>query len=628
MPAVVALAIRALIQIAITLGLISLAENVVFPLIHKAIQEIMVFFGVAEETAKDIMANEILATVETLGIGIVTLRTKLPTRIAEYLGFTSKGWSKRILVGKIANIKGGATISKAITQVETIVPSAAEITSILSKAKIVIPGFLAASNFFFKTLGLTFLGFIAFNNLVDFGNWNSGAYQKTFQRIFAKISGGLLVPDEDYRQTKTVSPEVFDKVYNTYKIEGAVGINDPYKKTPLPFTRDNLIDLLDVIGADLLRTQQRASTKDVLLASQLFITFKESKEAPATITATAAAAAIPQVRVFTGILTQGKLGETDPFIAREDDLIDSMEDLRLAAENNLSSFLVALPGKIVYELKVVPTITTKDGFKQRGMNQRIISGYTKDGAPKYKNVINKFAVIDIYVFTARNIKTKIQQVVLGPTDAVKFQPNVNDIQATEKSIRENIVTSDIQKIETIITPLPPTISTPTPAPAPALPQTITPTPAMAPSIKVEPVPAPVQAPPVSVGISKTIYNDFGVFDQAFKNKYGDPSPGISYWKERLNFPDWMKDLEAYAPTTPTPTITPAPAGLPWPSNNPNKCNAWTISEFFDTARIKYPLLAERAPYYEQWGLGQAAYYTGTAEQNNKFLTELKRRSGC
>ena len=64
------------------------------------------------------------------------------------------------------------------------------------------------------------------------------------------------------------------------------------------------------------------------------------------------------------------------------------------------------------------------------------------------------------------------------------------------------------------------------------------------------------------------------------------------------------------------------------SNNPNKCFAGNIAEFFDVNKTQYPSVAERSKLYEEFGLGPATWYTGTAEQNFKLLTEFKRRSGC
>ncbi len=53
MPILIAGLLRAAIQFAVTLGIISLIEKAVLPLVNKAIAEVMEAFGVPEQTAKD-----------------------------------------------------------------------------------------------------------------------------------------------------------------------------------------------------------------------------------------------------------------------------------------------------------------------------------------------------------------------------------------------------------------------------------------------------------------------------------------------------------------------------------------------------------------------------------------------
>lgn len=99
MPLVVALLIRSIIQMAVTLGVISFAQKYLLPLIDFALVEVMTAFGVDEDKAKDIVSNELLKYAESIGVGVALLRVKLPTVIAEKLGFSSKGWALRGVAG-------------------------------------------------------------------------------------------------------------------------------------------------------------------------------------------------------------------------------------------------------------------------------------------------------------------------------------------------------------------------------------------------------------------------------------------------------------------------------------------------------------------------------------------------
>lgn len=630
-PAIIAaiqVAVRYIIIAAVQLGIWSLIEKYAIPAINSAIQGIMTSLGVPEEKAKDIMANEVLQFAESIGIFAATLKTKMPLKVAELLGFTTKGWSKRVITG--AAVKAGSALEKAgfIFGGSTKVATQAEAGTIISGAVKTLTGFRPAYDLLLKTLGVTFVGSLAISNIIDFGNWNSGAYQKTMQKIIGFITGGALVPDEDYRTSKTLSPEVFDKVYNTFKLEGAIGINDPNKSAYVAFTRDNLLDLLDIVGAELLRLEGSASTKDVIKASLPFIVFETQKEAPIVRQEIVEQKSVPQVKVFTGIVTQGTLGAPQNFVARENDMIDDINELQRSAENNLAAFLTSLAGRIVYEIKVQNSVTLKNGFVIRGTTQRIVSGYTSTGSARYKTVTNKFAILNIYVLTAKGSRTKIDSINLGPVNATTFTPTGEQLQLAEQNIQSNIITTDLAEVKEIIAPEQIIVQTP------AAPQ---PQPTFAP-----PIPT---TPRVSSGQGKFIVSQDGTFyrfdtqadQEAFLQSRGYTGTRIGgSGADEVIASGRAAPGPIVAPAAPVvaPPVAPTPTGDPLlalglpPSNNPRKCFVATISEFFDVNRVKYPLLAERAKLYEAWGLGLAAHYVGTAEQNNRWLAEVKRRVGC
>jgi len=666
------IALRYIVIAAVQLGIWALIEKYALPVINGAIQAIMQKFGVGEEKAKDIMANDVLEFGEEVGIFAVTMKSKMPLKVAELLGFTTKGWSKRALGTAVAKYsptaakwitgltKGGAVIEKA---------AAPAIIQGAIKNK---TGFKIAYDLVMKTLGVTFVGTLAISNVIDFGNWNSGAYQKKMQKVIAFLSLGTLTPDADYRTSKTLSPEIFDKIYNTYKIEGAQYINDPYKQQHVTFTRDNMLDFLDIIGAELVRMDGSASVKEVNLAALPFIIFDVSAETQTVAQQVATQKTEPQVKVFTGVVAQGKLAEGVTFVARETDLIDDINELQRAAENNLASFIMALPGKIIYEIKIVSSVTSKDGFTQRGTTQKIITGYFASGAPKYKTVTNKFAQLKIYVVTEKGTRTNIARVTLGPVNSATFNPSGEEIQIAEKQIKNNITTTDISEIKTIETTQEISVEqtqTKTPAVASQIDFSIN-APVLNQLIKTIPVRyytqggigtqffaagvvnttnTPFDATEVSRqtaidGIEKTAQvmrenrgkqargeyvngptgdpEQFIAEQMANINRIPDPlvAEYIAPWGEKLtNVPlSYVRELEAGGKPV---------EGLPT-SGNTNKCSAVSISEFYGGAIPAGASLKERATLYEAWGLGSAAYYTGTAEQNNRFLAELKRRSGC
>ena len=471
MPAAAAALVRVLIQAGVTTAIFSVIDAIIGPITDKAKQAVARAYGVSDEEAEDLLANEIIDAFAMIGILGVAIKSKLPTIVAEKLRFTSKGYLKRPVppkvptsdVGSIAKTISEAGATKALTSSEAV----AAVSTVRANVK----GAGKAIDFMQGKLNTVFLGFLVVSGFIDFGNWETGAYSDTFQKLFAFLSGGLLVPNEDWRKTKTASPEVFTKVFETYKASGAIGINDPYKLQSVAFTRDNLIDLVDKVGAASLLATGNASTKDILAGTLLFIVLDPSV---AKINAISATSSVPSPtgtssqstsvpKVFTGIVSQGVVGKGLVFEARPDDLIESKQELLTAAANNLTPYLNTLLGKIVYEVKVVSSIITKEGFKQTGTTQQIQTGTWADGKPKYKTVTNKFATLTVYALTDKGSRSKLTTIVLGPTNSAKLTVNTSDLRSVETDLPSLVTTTDISEITGIETAAPVTISTPTSA---------------------------------------------------------------------------------------------------------------------------------------------------------------------
>ncbi|MFQ5751798.1 MAG: hypothetical protein ACE5HI_07360 [bacterium] len=309
-----------------TIGIIEIADRFILPLVNKAIQEIIETFGVPEDEAKDIVANSWLQLMEEIGIAAVAIRSKTPTKVAKLLGFNTKGFRKRPIKSSTKNKLGKQGSTGAIKAGQVVKLPRKEAQQVVNDAKKAIPGFKAAVDTTFKGLGLLFLGALTIAQWIDFGNWNSGAYQKKMQKVLATITFGALVPDEDYRKTKTTSPDVFNKVLNAYKLEGATFIADPFKQATVPFTRDNLLDVVDQIGASLLLTEGSASTRDVLQATQGMIRFDnlETEPTPATIAPTTKPVFLPKREKIALAKTDDKL--TNLALAKVADFLDNFGD--------------------------------------------------------------------------------------------------------------------------------------------------------------------------------------------------------------------------------------------------------------------------------------------------------------
>lgn len=710
MPVLVAIAIRYIIMAAVQLGLWTLLEKYGIPLLNGAIEAIMKAFGVSEEVAKDIMANKVLLAFEEVGIFAVTLKTKLPIKVAELLGFTSKGFVLRKLSPTIA----AKVETTALSATQKVVTTTADVESI---AVLVAKGgkanVTAVKSLFGQltgALGLTALWYLALINTIDFANWQ-GAYQKTFQKIFTFLG---FPPDTPMPKANTLSAETWKRIYSTIETLDPVGINDPFSDIDRPYSRANLASFIDKMSANIVKNGGQATYKNVIglvlpmiqLRGQPDLTKMDKLNfdtifSASTGSSTKATSNVVS-KVFTGIVSQGVVQPGLTFEARQDDLIEDIAELKAAASNNLAPFLQALPGKVIYEVKIVSSITTKEGFIQRGTTQKIQTGTTTTGQPKYKTVTNKFATLVLYILNDKRTRTKISTIVLGPVDSARFQVQQGDLAQIETELPKLVTTSDISEITGIVSSTPVTTVSPQ---AEAIPEKKTPrlgetryyhqtiggtdeyiTRAWGGNVFYGDT--PVTKEEYIKGLTAQLERVKEVLTRYTRDSGGivTPKPGANAydlftirgfpnekteneWKQKLN--DAINNVGIFAPDYNSgeyakfQTYAPVPmeqyyskeffSSLPsnrqaqlralYPNYNfeldttpvvsanttqsattttsfQTGVNATTLSEWYQALGQNLPSIEVRSKLYEKLGLGQASYYTGTAEQNTKLLKKL------
>lgn len=645
MPVIIAVAIRYVIMAAVQLGLWSLIEKYGLPLINKSIVAIMEAFGVSEEEAQDIMANKIIVAFEQVGIFAVTLKTKMPVKVAERLGFTSKGFSLRKLKS-----------AKAVTAEKAVVSATSKTIATGAEAKAI--GETVALSRGLKTLTVvSFIGVImgivsatsnmvlAVANVMDFGNWQ-GAYQKTFQKIFTAFG---FPPDSPMPKARTLSAETWQRIYATVETLDPVGISYPFSSIDKPYSRENLANLIDELAANIVKDGGQATYKNVIGLALPLIQLKGQPDVnkmdklvftgtpTAGSTKTSSSSVSSTTKVFTGIVSQGVVGQGLVFTPRPDDLIESVDELRDAAANNLAPFLASLPAKVVYEVKVVSSIITKDGFKQTGTTRQVQAGTYSNGTPKYKTITNKFATLVLYIITDRGTRTKLTTIVLGPVDSARLTVGQNDLRALETSLPKLVTTSNVNDISGIETANPITITTP--------PQVVEPV--MQTQVEegvdtgwrfysfsvngeeyLEVLPWAGNIPTGHTMLSKDEYLKrknamlqsnptrwkafFDSFAQSEKLALGGGKSGLVI-KDGVP----MNTDNASVPNT-VPVVSSSK-----PTTIKSAANATTLSEWYQAQGRSLPSVGERSVTYEGLGLGPRSYYTGTAEQNTKLLNALK-----
>lgn len=292
--------------------------------------------------------------------------------------------------------------------------------------------------------------------------------------------------------------------------------------------------------------------------------------------------------------------------ARENDIIENKTELEFAISNNLIVFFNAFLPKLVYELKMVASITTQDGSLIRGKVEKVRAGSYANGQPKYKNVYNKFAVLDISLALPGQPKKKLTRLVVAPVNIWAYNPTTAELDEIEKSIGKLI---EIPTQEETILPA---------KPAP------------------EPVPEGVN--PLWWELNKLIGQSENYIIDFNDQKYVRRRGVIMVENRNRPVPQYLADLakpiplegtvfvEAPAPALEPPTV---PVVTP-PAENPAEPVApvLTLREWYGALGQEIPLFYKRAEEYERLGLGPRGAYLGTGEQNTKFLNALKAEANA
>lgn len=650
MPLIIAQLLRTLVMALVTGGGIAAIESLFSKSMENIVGAIRNGTGVSEQDAKDLVVNFLVDTAANTGVTLAILKLRLPVKVADYLGLSGKEITKKTLTPaatKAASVlktaAGEGVLKGAIGKIVTIVGVPASLIWLVSAvANIIEPGIYkpAQTNAVYRKLGIPF------------------QYPMT----------------ESALQPGPFDGPGFSEYARALETQGIYAINNPNALASVVYSRQALADLIDyVYGQEVAAGRAPSKAKFIPLLAP-YLRTKGATPPPVT-TAPAASApmpSVPSVKVFTGVVSQGTLGAGLSFTARPDDLIENATELQAAAANNLAATLAALPASLVYEIKIVSSVQTKDGFTQRGTSQRVVSGYNKDGSPKYRNVVNKFAVLSVYLVNEKGTRTKVRQITLGPTDAVRFQPTSSDLANVETSVKSSVHTSDVADIQKIVTSAPLAVATVSDAPA----KVVQPDPLATVYTPVtdykdsgyryykhdvnsityfEVLPwagnipygyTPITRDEAIAGLRNMKNNprirDGAQFDamadDIVNGKY-DGGSGYTFingvpWliasaqeadrNKQLAAEGYLKEIPVgngvgYIPTGKTPAAS---------SNTSSACTAKTLYEFAQARGESLPTVAQRAPDYERLGLGPAAFYTGTAEQNTRLLAALQKEAGC
>ena len=571
--------LRYLLMALLTGIAVDLALSILNKATDVAIEWLKEEFDLTDDDALIIIANHIVDILITTGTIYGLIKLKIPTKFAQRLGLTSGKYAKKAMsadgikkmAGKVITEEAKGTLKKKMI-------TAFGISFATSLPW--LPSLIENTTEVFVYAGRDL------NHLLD------KIHAPSFLRIPVRPTTQRIIP---------FTKESWPQYLNGLKTQNIAGLNDTFTQQTKIFSEDALIEIVESLYGQEVVAGRKPTEKQMILLLAPFLIGSSGTVLFRPEQTSLIKPFIQQVKVFTGIVSQGTLGAGLSFTPRPDDIIDSLADLQFAAQNNLAPFLVALPSKIVYEVKIVSSVTSTAGFRQSGAAQRIISSYATDGTPRYKTIINKFATLTLFVLTDKMTRTKISTIVLGPTDALKFQPTTDNLRTLEKDIQASVTTSDVRDIATLQTSNPITVQAP-PPPPPAIPTPEPPAPAAA--AQTPPAPPP---PPVSniVALKATL-----------------DAENLRYRTIGDHYQEMVAAQKAYdkAVAPPTPVSVALTAQQ---LQDIAKQKAATLSEFYSAIGQPLPSMQTRAAFYQMLGLGQASYYTGTAEQNTKLLAKLQ-----
>lgn len=558
MLAVLAPIARTVIMALTTGAAITAVQEVVDGTFGKLVDAIRDEHGLTTDEAQDIFSNILIdLAINSVTIGGV-LRTKLAVRTAERLGFTSKGFSKRALSPKAAE-----AVKKMDGPWEKF-----KSTSLLKKILTVaaIPG-----SFVWLAKALA--------DIVE-----PGIYQtKQTNALYRKLG----IPFQ-YPETATgLSPGNMDSTrFNDYarslEVAGIKGINNPVAQQTQFYSREALADVIDyVYGQEILKGTKLNDYRSLIPLIAPYLIGATSTPSPSFTPPKPSTSNIstPTTKVFTGVVSQGTVGAGLIFTPRPDDIIESLGELQEAINNNVAPYLAALLSKVTYEVRVVSSVIV-NGIKQIGQAHQIVSGHYANGSPKYKTVVNKFAVVDLYLVKDSDSRTKLTSIVLGPTDAIRFQPGKETLLGLSQVVSKNLITTNTNDIDIIVSDTPTTPKTPEEAAAAA-----------------PPTPDPDQ-------------------DESEEERQ-------RLIKLRDDLQKQVDELVKQQSSNSSSSKS-EPKSEPEPSKSSSSKKASTLSEYYAQKGKSLPSLSVRAELYESYKLGKASMYTGTAEQNTKLLKALQR----
>lgn len=623
MPVILAALVRPVIVFLLQMAGTAIAGFALEKILYAVIDALQKYYEIPEDDAVIITANWLAWGVAYTVGGAATIQSKLPVTLARKLGFSGDKIARRVV---------SEATAKKILAVDAVAKTGGAKKALETAFKVIaIPG------------GIVWL-MVGLANVIEPGIYKPEQTNAVYEQLGIPwkypTNGGS-------ERLSTFTAKEWREFITGLQQAGVTGLRDDTRGTTLSFNERNAAALLVRLsgqaalkGENLTPKKAKEAIAPYLVRNGIVDETKVQQAIKGTSAVGAAAANNTQ-----SVAQQVKIvaREVLPFEPRDNDIIESEEELRQAAHNNLSAFISALGGRIACEIRTVPNIKLRDGNIVYGTNVQVQSGIDSKGNPKMKTVRTKFAVLDVYVLDENGKRLKVQTITLGPTDAANYNPSsadladVGDTLQTQQVITSTVRSQNTAQVTIETTPQNPLGDAEQGADVP----TITQTPVLEREYLVN---GDGFYDAVRFRVGDVVYETTFVDDMLSddeKLKLGNYGKMIEEVQRRLlqmgiDVEKFKRDSFYWEYQGRAATMKRYPWQQFFFERLPNESGATSspvttvkgsearsLSEWYTANGQTLPSISARGVIYESYGLGSKSLYTGTAEQNTKLLAALK-----
>jgi len=422
MPVALAAILRQLLMALITGAAISAVQQLFSETMQTIVSDLRNGTGISEQDAKDLLANWLLDTATNTGVTFALLKVKMPAKVADYLGFTTKGFNKR-------------TLSVAAQAAEKKAPQVIGTTLFTGTLRKVVG----------IAVGVTSLGWLVngFFQIIE-----PGIYQpEQTNAIYRKLG----IPFQYPTTPGSLQPGPYDKdsfkdLYNSLEAAGIVGIEDPEKRQTLLYSREALAGLVEYVYGKQVQNGSAPLARQLTPLLQQYLRFKGA--APRSTTGggtTGGATSSASVASYTPdassrplagapALSGSGASNASALASLTTAYIDDATELQAQAAAALRAFITSLGGDLVVEIKTVSRYTDDEGATHYGGVATVQDGVTNDGKPKLRKYTGQFAILEIFYDVPGPGRKKLISIPLGSVNVAAYRPTANDLALVASSV--------------------------------------------------------------------------------------------------------------------------------------------------------------------------------------------------